>query len=117
MEAKKHFFVEHNPRGFSNAWEIMAFESRQARDDFLSSRSSERYTAITRDAAREQLAAGFLSPGTYDCTGGLNCYRASNSDRVDEDRRAECAQWIQGMALQYFDGDIPDGFSMVPVRI
>ena len=106
-------YAIHHPRNFSNEFEIIAFESRSARNAYVKSDpggDSAVTHSITRAKARQMLEPNWLSPST----GGLNCYLGGHEGVEEDYRREDCHNRIIA-AIDY--NRLPDGACETPVRL
>ena len=110
------YYAIHSPRGFSNEYDVIAFESKAARDRFCVDKPA---WPVTRKRARFELAIQ-LDPGTIDARGG-NCYLKTRSRHHDDSMAiSECEYWIDyhtelnhGSSSMH-DGDCSPGSPVAP---
>ena len=108
-----NFYALHSPRGFSNEYNVIAFESKHQRDAFCDDHNA---SAITRDEARHQLAFEF-DPGTIDARSG-NCYLKTRSRWGDNSIAIEeCECWLGSVTELNYKGEVIERGYSAPVGL
>lgn len=105
---RNHYAVSF-PRNFANEFDVVAFNSKQARDAFVGGerRQSEVRWSLTRDEARTMTARNYL--GDDVSARGGNCYSGEAWDAG-----AGACDWIENHIAAEC---LPEGARTMPVKL